>query len=101
MKFDFSSLILLSEKRAIDIFKEASRPAGKVLLSIVTITFSSLECHERLTSVTSGTIRGRTFRLWGAIGAMMKTLESGEQMGPHPVGPAGGELFTVQRDVDT
>jgi hypothetical protein len=46
------------------------------------MTLSSRDLIEMDILVESGTTRGRTFRLCGAMGAMMRTFESGEQIGP-------------------
>ena len=52
------------------------------LLSIESITFPSRERIETETFVESGTTSGLAFRLCGAIGAMIKTFDSGAQIGP-------------------
>ena len=56
-------------------------------ISIVWLSVDMVATPSRLskamsTLVDSGTTSGRTFRLCGAIGVMMRTLVSGMQMGP-------------------
>ena len=81
-KFDFSSRTLFSENCATLTVRVADGDKIRFRLSIEHITCSSRDCMERVISAVSGTINGRTFKLWGAIGAMISTFASGMQIGP-------------------
>ena len=82
MKPELSRRTLFSENCATLTSRVASGESMTLLLSIDIMTLSSRDLIEMEILVESGTTRGRTFRLCGAMGAMMRTFESGEQIGP-------------------
>ena len=82
MKLDFSRRTRLSENCATFTSSLASEESLTLRLSIDIATTLSLDLMEMVTTVESGTTKGRTFKLWGATGAMMITFDSGTHIGP-------------------
>ena len=82
MKLDFSRRTLFSENCATMTSMVAVAGRRRLRLSMDIATLSSRDLMEIEIFVVSGTTSGRTLRLCGAIGAMMRTFESGTQIGP-------------------
>lgn len=82
MKLVFLRRTLLSENCATLTARVAEGWIRWFRLSIDSMTLSSRDLIEIPTLVVSGTTNGLAFRLCGAIGAMIKTLASGAQIGP-------------------
>ena len=82
MKFELLSLTRLNENRAIDTVIVEEALISVFLLSAVKSTFLSRDTKPIFTTEVSGMTRGLTFRLCGAIGAIMSTFASGSTIGP-------------------